>query len=316
MSPESHKMKIAVMGTGGLGGYFGGTLARDGADVTFIARGKQLEAMAAHGLQILCPDADFLVNPVQVTDSPEEVGITDLILFCVKSYDAEAALQLIKPMVGPHTVVIPVLNGIEHIAAMQAALGEDHVLGGVATPSAHKSAPGVVRVVGFATGVAQLIFGEWPAGESARCERIQAVLTDTGLTAQAVPNISESMWRKLAFISGASVLAVMRGPIGRVWSPETEALIQQAAAETVAVAVAQGITLPKNLPDGFVGWGSRMPPDYKPSLLRDLEQGNRLEMEAITGLVTHLGKKTNTPTPVNDFVYACLKPYVNGSVKK
>jgi 2-dehydropantoate 2-reductase len=311
MAPASHKMKITVMGTGGLGGYFGGMLARAGEDVTFIARGKHLQAMREHGLQVLSPHGDFLINPVQATDTPDQVGIADLILFCVKSYDAEVALQLIKPMIGPDTVVIPVLNGVEHVTTMQAALGEQFVLGGLSTVNAHKSAPGVVRHTANA-GSLQLEFGEWPEGISPRCERIQAVLTEAGLLASAVANVSESMWGKLAVMSGAGVLAVMRGSAGSIWSSEAEAMLQQAIAEAVAVVAAEGIALPNTLPNTIVGLGIKRP-DFKPSLLLDLEHGNPLELEAITGLVRRLGKKANIPTPVNDFVYACLKPYMNGS---
>jgi 2-dehydropantoate 2-reductase len=311
MSHESHKMKIAVMGTGGLGGYFGGMLARAGEDVTFIARGEHLETMREHGLQVFSPRGDFWVKPVQATADPEEVGVVDLILFCVKSYDAAAALQSIKPMIGQDTLVIPVQNGIEHIAAMQAALGEKHVLGGLSMINAYKSAPGVIRHL--TNPALQLEFGEWPTGVSPRCEQIQAVLADAGLTTAAVPNICEGMWRKLALFSGLSVFAVLRGPIGSVWSPEAEAVIKQAVAESVAVATAGGSVLSSTLPDFINGLNAKVPPSYKPSLLLDLECGNRLEVEAVSGVVARLGRKNQIPTPVNDFVYACLKPYINGS---
>jgi 2-dehydropantoate 2-reductase len=310
---SNHKpMKIAVMGTGGLGGYFGGVLARNEHKTSFIARGENLHAMREQGLKVLSPQGDFLVSPVQVTDRPDEVGVVDLILFCVKSYDVDDALKLIQPMVGPETVVLPMQNGIEHIANLQACLGEQPVLGGLVMINAHKHAPGVVQHVAD-SGRYQLEFGEWSGGESTRCARLQAIFTQAGLTTAASQNISERMWWKLAVFSGASVLAMLRGAISRVWTAETKALLHQAVAEAVAVAATQGILLPASLPDDVVELGNRLPPEYKPSLLVDLERGNRLEMEAITGFVTRLGKRTNVPTPVNNFVYACLKPYVNGS---
>ena len=250
-------MKFAVMGTGGLGGYFGGVLAKEGQDVTFIARGEHLQAMREHGLKVLSPRGDFVVNPVQATDNPKEVGPVDTILFCVKSgNDVDNALELIQPMMGPETVVIPVLNGIGHMAPMQAQLGERHVLGGSATINAHKSASGVIHHVAD-SGQYQLEFGEWSGGVSPCCEQIQAILTQAGLTTAPVPNISERMWWKLAVFSGAIVLAVTCGAMGKVWIPEMKAVLHQAVTETVAVAAKKGITLSKTLPDDVVELGKQ-----------------------------------------------------------
>ena len=313
MSGNLEPIKIAVMGTGGLGGYFGGVLARGGHEVLFIARGENLRALRERGLKVKSPLGDFCISPVVATDRPEASVDVDLILFCVKSYDVDGALELIHPMVGPETLVLPMQNGIEHVAAMQAHLGEHHVLGGLVMINAHKAAPGVVHHVAD-SGRYQLEFGEWPNGDSARCDQLQARFTQAGLTTAVVPNISERMWWKLAVFSGASVLAVLRAPIGKIWNSETKAMLHHAVAETVAVAAGQGVFLPASLPDDVVELGNRLPPEYKPSLLVDLERGNRLEMESITGIVTRLGKCANVPTPVNDFVYACLKPYINGPI--
>jgi len=304
-------MKIAIMGTGGLGGYIGGCLAHSGQDVTFIARGESLQVIGEKGLQVHSPRGDFLVNPVQATDNPDDVGPVDLVLFSVKSYDAENALESMRPMVGPKTTVLPVLNGIEHIAKMQAGLDAQQVLGGMAMINAHKGVPGVIHHVAD-IGQYQLEFGEWGGGISPRCEQIQKVLTKAGLGAVAVPNISERMWWKLAGFSGMAIFAVMRGDKATVWTAETRALIHKAISEAVAVAKAQGIPLTDTLPDDVLKLAENLPPDYKPSLLVDLEQGSRLEMEAITGALSRLGKEADVPTPVNDFIYACLKPYVNG----
>jgi 2-dehydropantoate 2-reductase len=235
MLNNHEQLKIAVMGTGGLGGYFGGVLARDGHATTFIARGENLHAMRKHGLRVLSPQGDFLVSPVQVTDRPEEVGLVDLVLFCVKSYYVDEALNLLQPLIGPETMVLPVQNGIEHIATLQECLGEQHVLGGLVMINAHKHAPGVVQHVAD-SGRYQLEFGEWPSGESTRCARLQALFTQAGLSTAVRPNIAERMWWKLAVFSGASVLAVLRGAIGRVWTAETKALLRQAVAEAVVVA--------------------------------------------------------------------------------
>jgi 2-dehydropantoate 2-reductase len=312
MLGEREQINIAVMGTGGLGGYFGGVLAHSGHNTTFIARGEHLHTMREQGLKVLSPRGEFRVAPVQATDRPEEIGIVDLVLFCVKSYDVENSLNVIKPLIGPKTLVLPMQNGIEHIAMMQAHLEMRHILGGLVMINAHRSGPGVIDHVAD-SGRYQLEFGEWPDGESARCAQLQAIFNQANLTSAAVPNISERMWWKLAVFSGASVLAVLRGAKGRVWTAETKNLLHQAVTEAVTVAAAEGISLPDTLPDDVVELGNRLPAEYKPSLLVDLERGNRLELEAITGFVTRLGRRNDIPTPVNDFVYACLKPYVNGA---
>jgi 2-dehydropantoate 2-reductase len=298
------------MGTGGVGGYLGGRLTYAGLDVTFIARGVTLNVLRESGLQVHSHKGDFATGPVQTTGNPAEVGPVDLILFCVKAYDADHAMQLIRPMIGPETAVVPVLNGIEHIPRLQTTLGKRHVLGGMSLISTHKGAPGVIHHVADAGN--QLDFGEWTGEVSPRCEKIQATLKQAGVTAMAVPNISERMWWKLAGICGVSVFAVMRGDKATVWAPETAALVRQAVAEAVAVAHTQKVPLANTLPDDIVKIADNLPPNYKPSLLVDLENGNRLEVEAMSGAVARLGKEAGVPTPVNDFIYACLKPYVNG----
>lgn len=158
-------MQIAIMGTGDLGGYFGGRLAQAGKDVTFIARGETLRTLRQNGLQVYSPHGDFTLAQVQATDKPAEVGPVDLVLFCVKAYDAAHAMETMRPLVGAQTTVLPVLNGIDHIAQLRRILGEPHVLGGLAWINAHKAAPGVVEHITNA-GPHQIVFGEWEGGIS------------------------------------------------------------------------------------------------------------------------------------------------------
>jgi 2-dehydropantoate 2-reductase len=162
-------MKIAIMGTGGMGGYLGGRLAHAGRDVTFIARGRQLEAIRQHGLQVKSAPGNFLVQPARATDDPAEVGPVDLILFCVKTYEVAPAAEAIRPMVGPQTAIIPVLNGVKHIERLGAGLGPAHVLGGLAGITAHVAAPGVIEQIGVHN---LLEFGEMGGGLSERGETI------------------------------------------------------------------------------------------------------------------------------------------------
>ena len=306
-------MKTAIMGTGGLGGYFGAKLAHAGMDVTFIARGETLRALRENGIQVHSPHGDFAVDSVQVTDDPGEVGPVDVVLFCVKSYDLDSAVEAVQPMVGPDTILIPVLNGVGHIQRLQAALGEQHVLGGLTMINAHKGEPGRFQLVADA-GQYQLEFGEWTGPISTRCEQAQQLWEQAGITSIAIDNIVDRMWWKLGAICGVGVFAAARGDKDKVWMPEIETLVHQVIAEVAAVAQAQQIPLPDSLPDDIVKIAGNLPGTYKPSLLVDLEHGRCVEAEAIYGFVSQIGKELNVDTPANDFVYAVLKPHMNGTL--
>lgn len=304
-------MRIAVMGTGGLGGYIGGRLAHAGADVTFIARGQQLQAIRQNGIQVQSVHGGFAVAPVRVTSNPAEVGPVDLILFCVKAYDAEVAAAQIKPLVGAQTAILPVLNGLDHLETLSTVLGPAHVLGGVSQITAHVIAPGLIEQV---SANHTLDLGELTGALSERCRQIQQVLSASGIEAAVTPTIVEKMWWKLAAICALSgVCSVVRSGAGAIaQTPETLALIQQAVVECVAVAQASRISLSPALPDQIVNFVKNAPATLKPSMLVDLEHERRLEVEALNGKIARLGKELAIPTPVNDFIYACLKPYVNG----
>lgn len=304
-------MKFAVMGVGGLGGYIGGRLAHSGQEITFIARGQRLLALRESGLHVRSPEGEFAVHPVRTTSDPREVGPVDVVLFCVKTYDVPDAVARIAPLVGPQTAVLPIQNGVGHIEQLQRAVGQAAVLGGVAMLNAHSTVPNVFERPG---GPHRLELGEIDGTLSPRCQALAQALSDAGIDAHTIPNIAERMWWKFAGICGAGVFSVMRGSKGQIWDePETHDLIRQAVTEAVAVAIARGIPLAATMPDEVIrGFGS-FPPPYKPSMLVDLEHGRRLELEALNGTLVRLGDEVGIPTPVNDFIYACLKPYANGA---
>lgn len=306
-------MKIAMMGSGGLGGYIGGRLAHSGQDVTFIARGAQLAALQGRGLTVRSHYGDFSLDTVNATDNPAQVGPVDLILFCVKSYSAPGAAEQMMPMVGPETAIIPVLNGVDHIEMLQAMVGREHLLGGVCIISAHLVEPGRVEQVGPAHG---LLFGELNGELSERCMVFQQVLAETGIEAAAIPDIVARMWWKMTAMCGLfGVYSVVRGNNAVVSAvPETRSLVLRAVGEALAVAQAQQIPVPDSVIDEVDAAIDNMPPTYQPSMKVDLEQGRRIELEAVNGFISRLGKTLGVPTPVNDFLYACLKPYVNGAV--
>jgi 2-dehydropantoate 2-reductase len=298
-----------------LGGYIGGRLAHVGGDVTFIARGAQLAALQQKGLKVKSHYGDFSLGTVTATDDPAAVGPVDLILFCVKSYSAPGAAEQMKPIVGPETAIIPVLNGVEHIETLQETVGREHVLGGVCIISAHLVEPGHVEQVGPLHGLA---FGELNGDLSARCTIIQEVLAETGIVATAIPDIVTRMWWKMTAMCGLfGVYSVVRGDNAVVSAvPETRNLVLRAAGEALAVAQAQQIPVPDSIIDEIDAAIDNMPPTYQPSMKVDLEKGKPIELEAVHGFISRLGKALGVPTPVNDVIYACLKPYVNGAVSQ
>jgi 2-dehydropantoate 2-reductase len=303
-------VNIAVMGAGGLGGFIGGVLARKGLEISFLARGQHLEAILRSGLRVESPSGNFTIKPANATADPSEVGVVDLILFCVKSYDVLEAIEMMKPMLGSQTLILPVLNGVEHIDQMRDHLGADHVLGGLAMIGSNIAEPGLVRHYALNS----LEFGEIEGGISDRCMNIQQALANDIIDIEAVANVLERMWWKFASICGAGVFTVMRGKKELVWDfPETRDLIRSALNEVVAVAHAKGIALPSSVVDEMLAVAEGMPPHYKPSTLVDLEKGNRLEIEALNGALSRYGRQVGVATPVNDFIYACLKPHTSGS---
>lgn len=303
-------MKIAIMGAGGLGGYFGGLLAQAGHDVSFIARGAQLQAMQQTGLQVKRAQAEFRLQPVQATDAPADVGPVELLLFCVKAYDALIAAQMMEPMVGEGTSIVPILNGIEHMDILTDLYGAKHVLGGQTSMTAHVLAPGSVERVGTH---GTFDFGEIGGGSTTRTEALAEVLGIDGINAKAVPNIMHSMWQKFAMICGVNLFAVIRGDAETMRrAPETFAMILQGIREGVAVAQAKGIPLDESALEFAQGVLNGLPPHFKPSLLVSLDRGQRIEVEALNGAMSRMGKEVGVPTPINDCIYTCLKPYVNG----
>jgi len=305
-------MKIAIMGTGGLGGYFGGRLAHAGLDVTFIARGAHLQAIRENGLQVKSPTGDFLVKPAKATDNPAEVGPVDLILFCVKAYDAASAAEQMKPMVGAQTTVIPMLNGIGHIETLNAIVGSEHILGGCTNANSHIAAPGVIQYVTSLSGM--VAFGELQGGSSTRCESIQQALAAGNFGAAADPNIVYKLWDKFVGVCAFALCCVVRGNYGvTAGCPEALELVFQAATEVVAVGQAKGVKFPASTVDDFRKGVAKLPPHVKSSMMIALERGHRLEVEHLNGVVSRYGKELGVPTPVNDFIYACLKPWANGA---
>ena len=305
-------MRIAIMGAGGLGGAFGGLLARAGEDVSFVARGAHLEAIRSRGLTMKSPGVDDVTIQVTATDDPAEVGPVDLILFSVKLYDLERAADQMRPMIGPETVIMPVQNGIDAAERIGRVVGTDGVIGGLAMGGGRIESPGViVQTVLMNT----LVFGELAGGTSRRTERIQTMLERAGLHAEAHPNVQVPIWEK--FVLGSAtlgVLAMTRLPIGPIRTcPESRELFRGVLEEAAAVGRASGVSISSNVVDRHLTLIDQLPGTVQGSMLTDLLNGRRLELESFNGTVVRLGRDFKVPTPLNFAVYAVLKPYVDGA---
>ncbi len=298
-------MRIAVVGAGGVGGYFGAVLVRAGHDVTFIARGETLAALRVRPLLVRDVSGDLEVA-VRATDRPEEVGPVDLVLLAVKAYDLDDAAQAARPMVGPDTAVLAIQNGVDHGERVAAILGPDVTLAGATFVVAHREAPGVVR----RTDPAQRIdFAPLSPAGRGRAERVVAALRDAGVDARLVDDLPSTLWRKLALVDVTSTLGCLtRAPLG-VWlsAPESRDLMLRTAREVEAVAVAEGLPL-RGVAEETLAILERVEPSLEPSMLVDLRNGRPLEIDAIQGAVGRHGRAVGIPTPVNDIVYAALAP--------
>jgi 2-dehydropantoate 2-reductase len=304
-------MKIAIMGTGGQGGLFGALLKKAGHDVTLIARGRNLEAIKEKGLSLESKTFGDHTITANATSKPEDVGITDLILFCVKTYDLEEAARQIKPMIGPDTIVLTVQNGVEAPTRVGEIIGSEHVIAGVSIINSHLISPGVVRHAGGKN----LSFGETSRVLTQRVQNLEKIFKEIGFDAVASKNIKFNLWRKLTSLSGLhGVVCLTRSSIGTVHEyEETWDLMRKVMLETASVARAEGVTITREMIEATLKGISKMPPEVKPSMMVDLEAGRRIELETFNGAVIRFGKKHGIDTPYNYSVYAALKPYEKGT---
>jgi 2-dehydropantoate 2-reductase len=302
-------MRIAILGAGGVGGYYGGLLACRGHDVAFIARGPHLAALREQGLHVESVHGDFALRPTLATDDPGEIGPVDLVLVAVKSYDLNTAAEAARPLVGPGTTVLPLLNGLDAAQRLAAVLGEGPVLAGLTHISSSLVAPGLVREI---SKVRSITFGERDGAVSPRARRVQETLASSGIEVILSDQIEVALWDKFLFIASISgVCCLARQPLGGVLgTAETRQLYVEALREVEAVARAQEVALARGVVQRTLALTDGFAPETRPSMLVDLEAGKRIELEALNGAVVRHGRSVGVPTPVHSVVYAALKPAV------
>ena len=305
-------MRIAVVGAGGVGGYFGGRLAATGTDVTFVARGAHLDALRTHGLRINSPKGNLHLPRVSATHDPATIGPVDIVFFTVKLYDSEAATSMLPPLLGPTTAVIPFQNGVDGVDIITRAVGQSHTAGGTAYVSAVIAKPGVIRH----TAMDHLIFGELDGRRSARLEQLLDACQPAGFQSTFSPSINVDIWTKFVRLSVFSgMTAVTRCPIGVIVNdPDLLEMLKAAVREATAVAQAKGIAVPDDGADRVEFAYKALPPQAKASMLEDLERGRQLELPWLSGAVVRIGREVGVATPVHRFIATVLKPYANGSL--
>lgn len=304
-------MHIAIMGTGGVGGYFGGRLAAAGEDVSFIARGAHLEALTTTGLRLNSPKGDLHLPTVRASDDPSTLGTADVVLFTVKMYDVATAAEFIRPLVGKDTVVITLQNGVEAGDLVSAAIGREHVAGGVAYVAAVITEPGVIKH----TALDRLIFGELDGRVSDRLSRFKRACDLAGFESTLSVQIEVDLWSKFSRLSVFSgMTAVTRSPVGVLrGDPQLLAMLRAACEETIAVGRARQVPIPATLMDEILHMLHNLPLEAKSSMLEDLERGKRLELPWLSGAVVRLGEESGVPTPIHRFIATVLRPQMNGA---
>jgi len=307
-------MRIAVMGAGGVGGYFGAKLAQGGHEVAFVARGRHLAAMRERGLTVRSANGDMRLARPAVTDDPTSLGTADVVLFAVKLWDTESATEAVRPLVASGGIIVPFQNGVESIERIGAVVGAERVIGGVAYIAATIAEPGVIAHTGT---MARLRFGPVLPVQRRAVEALLAACQTAGIAAEIAPDIRAALWEKFVFLCAFSGLtSVARQPIGVVRSdPDMRAVFEAAMREAWTVGRKMGVGLADDFVEQQLKFADSLPAEMKSSMLNDLAAGNRLEAPWLSGAVARMASAAGVPAPVSATLYAALKPYCAGAAR-
>jgi 2-dehydropantoate 2-reductase len=299
-------MRIAIFGSGGVGGYFGGRLAQAGEDVTFIARGEHLRAIQTAGLRVESLDGDFLIKPARATNSVSEVGEVDLVILGVKAWQVPEAARAIKPIVVPETTVLPLQNGVDAVGELIAELGTAPVVGGLCKIVSFLVEPGHIRHAGFAPAV---VIGELDNRRSDRIVAIEETFNRAGLNTKIAGDIQVALWMKFLFIASFSgVGAMANAPAGVLRSnPELRAQVLRAMNEIYELAHARNIILPSDVIETAMASVDALPADATSSMQRDIAAGRPSELESQNGAVVRMAREAGIKAPTHESIYEALK---------
>jgi 2-dehydropantoate 2-reductase len=303
-------MKIAAIGAGGVGGYFGARLQQAGHDVAFIARGRHLAAIRKDGLTVHSPLGNANLK-VKVYERPEEIGPVDVVMFAVKLWDTPAAAESIRPLLAGGGVVIPFQNGVESVDMLRKVFGERPVMGGSAYIASRISAPGVIEHIGQ---MCRLQFGPLLAQQRPAAQDFLQACQKAGINVELVDDVTRTVWEKFVFlVAVSSATALSRAPLGVVRAdPELRWLFEQAMRETWTLGRARGVKLADDYLPARMKALDSLPHEMKASMAHDLEAGGKLEAPWLCGAVARMSAQAGLDAPVNRTVYAALKPYLDG----
>ena len=310
-------MRFAILGAGAVGGYFGARLARAGQDVTFIARGAHLEAIRARGLEVRSARLGDFTAHARAESDPDRIGPVDVVIVAVKAYDNDTAYPLIAPLLGPQTVVLTLQNGVDNVDQLAAAVGAGRVLGGTTYVATALEAPGVIVQTGVHRSI---IFGEVFGGRglTARVQSIADVMLPADIEVTAVADARTPLWDKFVYLVPFSgFTGAARLPIGYLWEqPHAREMYYAAAREVAAIAKAEGVTISPDRFETLREYMDNIPPTTRSSLLIDLEQGKRIEVEALQGAALRRAAAHQIATPIVATLYAALKPWAAGNPRR
>jgi len=311
-------MRFAILGSGAVGGYFGARLARAGQDVAFVARGAHLEAIRSLGLAVRSVAlGDFIVR-AQADHDTAAIGPVDVVLVTVKTYDNPTALPMLAPLMGPSTVVLTLQNGVDSTDQVAAACGEARVLGGTTYVAAALESPGVIVQTGVHRSI---IFGEVFGHRdrvSPRVQALAAVLAEADIQVTAVPDARVPIWDKFVYLVPFSgFTGAARLPIGDLWtSPHARAMFYATSREVAAIAAAEGVTISPDRFETLAVYMDTIPPTTRSSLLIDLEQGKRIEVDALQGAAVRRAARHALAVPITSTLYAALQPWEGGDPRR
>jgi 2-dehydropantoate 2-reductase len=305
-------LRIAIMGSGGVGGYFGARLVKGGADVHFVARGAHLAAMRERGLAIEGGPEPLHLPKVAVTDDPRTIGPVDMVMFCVKLWDTESAARQLLPIMTPGTGVVSFQNGVQKDDMLRPILGDEALMGGVAYVGTNIGRPGVIVQTG---SLQRLVFGEYDGRRSARVAAFYEACKRGGINAEISDDVRRSIWEKyVALVAMSGATTAMRQTIGPIReNPLTRQFLLDLAREVVAVGRAHGVALPADYAEQRIPFFDGWPREMTTSMHHDLQQGKRLELRWLSGGVVDLGAEVGVPTPMNRAVRDMLVLYAEGS---
>ena len=301
-------MRIAIMGSGGLGGLFGGLLASVGAEVTFVARGAHLKVMQISGLKILSDLGDVALENVEATEDLNGRSPVDFVIFTVKGQDTKAAAELIEPIVGPDTAILSFQNGVEWLDILSTHLSVENMIPGTTMTPAVIEKPGVIRHIGPTRAIT---IGEWNGAQTKRLQQFADLCSRAGLDVTMSEHIHADVWTKFVAMATMSALACLtRLPIRKlVDTTETRELADEGMGEIIALAAAHGVKLPAVLKSKIFSIAEAFDPAWKTSMCNDLEAGKPIEIDSLSGAIHRLGLAHGVPTPFHSVAYKALKPY-------